>query len=305
MVASQRDTVIIEGAAPGCASCTLEVMPPIRLGTSGDADIPQRVPLVLRDRRGNHFLIFNGWSDMPILRYDSAGRHVGRLGGLGNGPGEYTMTSRVLLGPADSVLVFFGPKGQLFGPDGVVVRTIRTPGYTVFGVAPDGSGGMYAAGASSFETIDAAPYVTRLAADGTPLDSFPIFSAVVGTGLLKSGRRQRTSTIRMNGSPTVAPDGSIWTLTQGNYRIERHDAYGKSRQLLGVTAPDLPPPRLTVAEAESVAALTKRPTPPRRLPTNAPRPITPSQTRSTLTVDTTGLLWVVRTIPAPRGIPSR
>jgi hypothetical protein len=296
----RRDTVIIDGATPRCGSCRLEVMAPIRLGTPGDADIPQRVPQVLRDSRGTHYLVFNGWSQKPILRYDSAGRFIGRLGGSGQGPGEYTMTTRVILGLDDSVVVFLGPQGQVFNPNGEFVRTLRTPGYGVFAMAPDGGGGAYAVRTLRFETHGAHPHVIRLTADGTAQDSFPIFSAVVGKGSVRSGSREREHDVRMVGAPTLAPDGSIWTSVHGNYRLERHDPDGTPRQLIGVALPGQSPPRLRAAEVESLAAVNKRPPPSRRRPVNARPRIMPWRTATTLSVDTTGLLWVVRTIAAPR-----
>ncbi len=119
-----RDSLIIDGASPSCSTCTLHIAAPVAIGSPDDADIPQRVPEVLRDRRGNYLLVFNGWSDKPILRYDAAGHFQGKLGRTGNGPGEYTMTMRVVLGRADSVFVFAGPRGQVFGPDGRYARTV-------------------------------------------------------------------------------------------------------------------------------------------------------------------------------------
>jgi hypothetical protein len=296
-----RDTVIIDATSPSCSHCVLEVMPALQLGTRDDAEIPQRVPQVLRDSRGNHLLVFNGWSDKPILRYDSVGRFRGKLGRYGRGPGEYTMTRGVLLGNADSVFVFMGLNGQVFGPDGTYARSFRfRPGHMVFGIAPDTSGVMYAHSSFSYESYGAPPYVIRLGSDGTPIDSFPTFSAIVGKSTIRAGPRVREYTQRIGATPVHAPDGSIWTLAGGIYRLERHSADGASRQLFGVALPGSPRPRLTVAEVESAAAVKVAPSVTRRIPAGSERPMRPSATRTSMSIDSTGLLWIVRTIPAPR-----
>jgi len=69
-------------------------------------------------------LTFNDWSGQPILRYDSAGKLQSRVGAFGRGPGEYRMTSSVLLDPTDSLFVFEngGLIGHVYSAEGKYAR---------------------------------------------------------------------------------------------------------------------------------------------------------------------------------------
>ena len=298
--ATPRDTVVIDGTAPTCAQCALEVMQPIRLGTPDDEHVPQRVPEIVRDSRGTHYLVFNGWSNKQVLRYDSAGRYLGRLGQYGQGPGEYRMTLRLLIGPGDSVFLFdWSSRAQVFTPDGVYVRGIRTPGQlSVFAVARDGSGSFF--GVSNAYGIDSTPpLVIRLDSTWSRLDSFPAFAPVIGRSFVRSGSREWLSARRPEFRVALAPDGSVWASGRSNYRLERHGRDGTTQQVIGVRIPGewlL----MTAAEADSIVARQPPPKPvPRRPVRPPPSRIRSSNLTNSLTVDSAGLLWVVRVIPVP------
>jgi hypothetical protein len=248
------------------------------------------VPTVLRDSRGIHYLVFHGWSDKPILRYDSTGKYLGRLGAYGKGPGEYTMTFNAFVGPDDSLFVWAGNRAQVFDSDGRYRRVARVGRATPIAVVPGTRGELYAkVQPPGFESTGD-PALVRVDSTGTVRDSFPLF----GTDFLNPT------------TPVVAPDGSIWTSMAWNYRLERHSPDGESTQLLGVTVRDWPPPFLTRREADSIAtaagtfALSSRGGPKRpvlRLDgTGDAKP----KRRIQMLVDSTGLLWVARSIPAPR-----
>jgi hypothetical protein len=131
-----EDTVIIDGVTPSCAGCSFDVAKIATLGSRTDAEIPQRVPEILRDSRGFHYLVFHGWVNKPILRYDSTGRFLGKLGAFGQGPGEYEMTFAAFFGAADSLYVWAEGRLQAFGPDGGYGRSLRVPRYISFGLGP-------------------------------------------------------------------------------------------------------------------------------------------------------------------------
>jgi hypothetical protein len=122
----QGDTTWLDAAAPTCASCSIVAGPAVRVGGRGDREIPQRVPNIVRDGRGQIYLTFDGWSDKPILRYDSAGRFLGKLGASGKGPGEYEMTGGVFFDAHDSVYVAdWNGLVHIFGADGKFGRAFR------------------------------------------------------------------------------------------------------------------------------------------------------------------------------------
>jgi hypothetical protein len=283
------DTVMIDGETPSCGECSLEATRIAVLGTPTDPEIPQRVPTVLRDNRGTHYLVFNGWIDKPILRYDSTGKYLGRLGGYGRGPGEYVMTHTVILGPGDSLLVYDWDRHfQIFDPEGRFRRPIRVARGTPVGVIPGTDGLLYAV-AERWSKSQSPPIVLVIDGQGEVADSFPIFD-------LNFGSLAR---------PIVAPDGSLWTFTDGNYRLERFARDGTVQQLIGVIAPPARrPPVMTAREVDSLQNLL-RSRPSVRIENaradgllvgnrSAPR------SRTHMLVDSTGLLWVVRNIPAPR-----
>lgn len=297
--AARRDTAIIDGTAPSCASCRIEIMPPLRLGTTEDEHIPQRVPEILRDGRGTHYLTFDGWGNKPILRYDSTGRYIGQLGRYGQGPGEYTMTFGAVVGPGDSLLVMLGgPRALLYAPDGSFARSARVPNQRVFALAADGSGTTYAIAGESWGRIERERHVVRFSAGGAPLDSFPVFSYVRGFA------RSREATgpwfpIYAPTHGTLAPDGSVWTLTENNYRLEHYRPDGRSLQVIGVTTPGPHGLIMTRAQSDSIAAKPPESRPPPRRPVKAKPRLFLKYLKTAAAVDSSGLLWVVRTLPAP------
>lgn len=69
-----------------------------------------------------------------IFVYDADGAHVRSLGGSGQGPGEFTRLSELVVLPGDTLVArnVFPDRLTFFGPDGQVVRTLGV------GQAPEG-----------------------------------------------------------------------------------------------------------------------------------------------------------------------
>lgn len=295
---TRSDTVVIDGTVPACTSCTLTVEAPIRVGSPSDEFIPRRVPGILRDSRGTTYLTFIGWGDQPTLQYDSAGRSVKRIGRTGSGPGEYDMASIEFIGPGDSLYLFSAERLlNIYGPDGVFVRAARLPGVRPFGARD--SGVVLATRSNSLGDRDV--FVLRINPAGDVVDSFPVFSPL--SGLSGSSTRKGTKTTwerRRETRPVLGQDGFVWTFENVNYRLERFDAAGKPQMLIGLRVPEWPKPIMTVAEAESAAVVIRERI---RSAKVAPRPVSDMarrpRTRTNLMVDTDGLLWVVRNVPAP------
>jgi hypothetical protein len=287
---------MIDGSVPSCTTCSLQLLDSVRLGTVNDSEIPQRVPkYILRDSRGTHYLVFDGWGNKPILRYDSLGRFIGKLGAFGQGPGEYQMTSGVMLGPGDSVFVS-ARTPQVFAADGSFGRAFPGDVRTLLGPVPDGSGDVYSfmnAPPMAMSNIPAtfaarfgtAPHVFRSAPDGSIRDSFPIFSMRAGGHGSRSGWLEW----RLDSRPALAPDGTIWTAL--NFRFEQHAADGTRKRLIGMALPGARP-IMTEAEADSLMRIA-------RAASQPPTPVTERVRAGTLQVDERGLLWIVRAERAP------
>jgi len=243
--ATAPDTIIIDGNVPSCATCTLTVSHIASLGGPSDPEIHRHLPDVIRDSRGYYYAGAHGWSNDLILRYDSAGRYLGTLGSRGNGPGEYTMSMETFVGPGDSVFVLTWRLDVLvYAPTGTYARVFRmSPGKRPLGMIPGTGGAMYAAGDQRPWMVDGRLHAHIINADGSPRDSFAVFSA-------------RSIVPR---DPMVGDDGFVWTLTESNYRLERHARDGTPAQLIGVTSPSFPErPVMSRVEADSLA-LQRRP----------------------------------------------
>jgi hypothetical protein len=299
----QGDTTWLDAAAPTCASCSIVAGPAVRVGGRGDREIPQRVPNIVRDGRGQIYLTFDGWSDKPILRYDSTGRYLGKLGASGQGPGEYDMTNGAFFDAHDSVYVV-GWNGLLhiFGADGTFSRALRFPTSVIpVGVAPDGT--IYGQRSSRYvdggEIKQGPTLVMQLARDGTVRDSFPIFDATGVDTINFDGRGPKPMHYGEASYPVIGGDGSIWSYMRTNYRLEHYGANGASRQVFAVTAPDRPPPIVTRAQSDSQRAA-KRAGARVATPAEAAKVGRSPRPKIAAQVDANGLVWVVRTIPAPR-----
>jgi hypothetical protein len=270
------EPVFIAGEQPACADCSL-VPTLVATMTSPTSQVtPEAIPTVLRDSRGMHYLVYNGWIEKPVRRYDASGKFLGILGDTGRGPAKYEMTHTVFIGAGDSVFVYDWEREFLvFDREGKFVRTIPLSHGTPFAYDPNAGGTLYAMGAPRSKTKARSPYLLRVDAKGEIRDSFPIFSGAEIPDPL----------------PAMAPNGDLWTYMQENYRLERHSPDGEVQQIIGVTVPGRARPFLTHEEEDSLVAVKagqhkhpERPMPPPRM---------------SAIVDSTGLLWVARSYPKP------
>ena len=77
-------------------------------------------------RLSNGDIVLGEWASGELRRYDRKGTFMWRAGGQGEGPGEHAFMTFVGLLPGDSVVTYDGAlrRVQVFGPDGVVARTM-------------------------------------------------------------------------------------------------------------------------------------------------------------------------------------
>ncbi|MES2524706.1 MAG: hypothetical protein V4617_18565 [Gemmatimonadota bacterium] len=298
-----RDTAMLD-SIPGCARCTLAIADSVRLGTSEDSIVPARPPGFARDGSGNHYLTFHQWSNQPILRYDPAGRLVGRLARDGRGPGEYEMTSAVITTRGDSLYVIgHGDRiAQLFTADARYVRRAPVAALRVFGVTSRGPEVVYALSGDG-ESGRRQPWVVR--AHGTSVDSFPVFAPVirnVAKGAVMTVSDSTGKMVprepRLDVKAALAPDGTVWSYSPVNYRLEQHDTSGKARRLYGVLLPDRPTPVLHAPEFDSLDVAAHD-----FMFMNAvrgPKGVKALRRHAWVDIDSAGLLWVSTRVPAPR-----
>jgi hypothetical protein len=260
------DTIMIDGTTPSCATCTLEVTLAARIGDVNDPQIPQLVPRVLRDTRGTHYLMFKDVYDQPILRYDSLGHYVGTLGRLGQGPGEYEITRTIFLGADDSLYLASSGRIQVFDRNGRYSRVLPGIRSWSIGITAGSDPVLYSRRVPSRDE----GVILVHDADGTVRDSIlPYYYQVVMY------------------NPIVGGDGSLWIYMDGIYRLERIGRDGRTTKLLGVAvAPHGHPDFVTRAGYDSIFSGLRR-----------VRHKAPSITD--VSVDTEGLLWVLRPISSP------
>lgn len=295
---ARRDTAMID-SVPTCLTCSITVVDSVSIGTPKDTLIPHRVPGFLRDSRGKHYLTFVGWSNQLVLTYDSLGAYQGVIGQYGQGPGEYRHTSAALLGPGDSLFVFEGNLiGHVFAPNGKYARRADVKGGRPFAVSPDNTAPILVMQREHLRASTASQFVLRFAAHARLMDSFPVFAVATGRTREFTSDKEKYSRVDVLRSDAYgASDGSIWTLSSTNYRLEQHDSQGVPRKLFGVQVAGAPAPLLNEADMRAAEAAK------RYVPTNPH--ILSSKTRKLLRpvrwldVDREGLVWVTRQVAAP------
>jgi hypothetical protein len=121
----------------------------------------------------------------------------------------------------------------------------------------------------------------------------------MGFVMIRDGATQREVQLSpVSAHPVIGRDGSIWTHTGGNYRLEQHAPDGTPRKLIGVSLPERETPIMTVADAESLVVQRQRAGPiGTRTTSDENRPFLPA--RVFVQVDSTGLIWVMRLQRAP------
>jgi hypothetical protein len=109
--------------------------------------------------------------------------------------------------------------------------------------------------------------------------------------------------LQVDATPVVAPDGSVWTKLGSQYRLEQHAPDGAARKLIGVSIPGMRTPVMTRTDAESLLVKARSGgsgSVAVRDPTAADATALLSIGRSTVQIDNDGLLWMMRTVRAPR-----
>jgi len=184
-----------------------------RIATLSDREDPGMFvtgspPLVARDSAGRLFQA----ARHGVVVFDQDGGVVRRIGGPGQGPGEFQFTYYPLIGPGDSLHVFDVRLQRLtvLGPELTVERTNPGVRHPASLIRADGS---YIV-AGQIQTPDHIGFPVHLMSpEGTVLTSF-------GTDTPQHRPDLPLATTRVAG---LSGDGTVWTAPPGEYRLERWD----------------------------------------------------------------------------------
>lgn len=125
------------GTAGSSPPATLSIEEVVRIGdeAAGDTVIFASIENIAVNNRGQIFI--EEREPVAIRAFDADGSYLADIGGVGDGPGEFSdpLIGGVLTGPADSVYVFNTWRGRnltIYGPDQFeFVRSITVPPYPV------------------------------------------------------------------------------------------------------------------------------------------------------------------------------
>lgn len=94
---------------PGsCPTCTLSLEKVAVVGSASDAELLPEYGRMLQLADGGFVVAQTGGTTGQLLRYDRAGKHVGTVGKLGDGPGEYRSVQSIVQARGDSVSLMGG-----------------------------------------------------------------------------------------------------------------------------------------------------------------------------------------------------
>lgn len=126
-----------------CPSCRIELTTRVRFQSLWrDGGLPHRPFSVSRFAR-NEWLVVDQTSNL-VYRFGPTGEYRGILGRKGGGPGEFTQPSLALSWPGNSTSVFDQANARLtvFGPDGLLTRSLRWDGPAIVRAAVTDDGGF-------------------------------------------------------------------------------------------------------------------------------------------------------------------
>lgn len=94
---------------PGtCPTCTLSLEKVAVVGSASDAELLPEYGRMLQLADGGFVVAQTGGTTGQLLRYDRAGKYVGTVGKLGDGPGEYRSVQSIVQARGDSVSLMGG-----------------------------------------------------------------------------------------------------------------------------------------------------------------------------------------------------
>lgn len=190
-----------------CAPCQITLH---RVGAFSDSAEPGVLPntmvFAVLDSSGRLFTTSR--KKDAVLVFGADGALLGRLGRVGDGPGEFRMVRRILIGPGDSIYISdWSLRVHVFAPTLMFVRTQLVP-HPPSLVLADGSFVV----AEQIGTADKIGYpVHHIHADGRFGKSFGADTPQYRPDLK----------LITNRFVAIADSGNAWTIAPGRYTIER------------------------------------------------------------------------------------
>ncbi len=199
--------------SPDC-DCRIELTRVISLSDSLHPGLFAYSPLVMRDSRGVWYATSNTRGLKQVGVFDQDGRLKKVLGGLGEGPGEFTFINHIVVGSGDTLYVYDHTqlRRSVFDPDHEFVRTERIPAY-MRDMVPLPSGHMIVN--STIRTADGWP-LHLVGADGGVLQTF---------GAETATRRPDNSFLELR-AIAVDGDGVLWVTSRNAYELSTYSIAG-------------------------------------------------------------------------------
>lgn len=228
----------------------------LRIGViEGNPDLQfDRVRTLAVDSTGG---IWVSDSHESVRHYSASGEYLGRVGGLGEGPGEAAEGyGDVWLGHGTVLTVAYGARLQLFRPDGTFLgsRLLRNPsGGYLRPLGPAGSDWMLLlqqVPARAEGLLRMRWTVGRGPVTGPGFDT--LFTKP-GEGLLVTGPEGLSHASFFDGNPAIRGDarGNVYYSHHMDYRIEVYDSSGVLRQIVSRPVPARPYPPGLESEIEA------------------------------------------------------
>ena len=306
------DTIRVR-TGPGAAP-VLHLEPEVRIGTiDGDAAYQLgRVSAIVEGPAGGIYIWDERFSELRL--YDSAGAFVRRLGGKGQGPGEYVSAAGIASAPDAGVALWDPQTGRftVFESGGAVRTTWRWESSMIFAphrLSTDTAGNIYVPTlVPSQDASRAFPFefaYTRVRPDGGIMDTL-LLPAQEETPMLRANNGPTSAGEALpffdQDSPVLTPWGTIGRTYAGRYRIDLPMLSGRVLRI----ERDIDAVPVGVAERRDLAeAITRemRTVDPTWRWSGPEIPRTKPLIRGVV-VEPDGGLWVARSMPAIRQPPS-
>lgn len=212
---AQNPAVTTLTESPDC-DCRIELTRVISLSDSLHPGLFAYSPLVMRDSRGNWYATSNTDGLKQVGVFDPDGRLKKVLGGLGEGPGEFTIINHIVVDSGDTLYVYDHAqlRRSVFDPGHEFVRTERIPAF-MRDMVPLPSGHMIVN--STIRTADGVDWPLHLiGADGGVLQTF---------GNETASSRPDDSFLELR-AIAVDGEGVLWVAPKNAYELSAYSMAG-------------------------------------------------------------------------------
>jgi hypothetical protein len=237
-------TSLHDDPEPRCASCEIRLDRVAALGHPEDPVLLRALPIIVRDGAGRYYATARNVEDHEIIVYGSDGTVLRSLNRHGSGPGEFRWIQDLFVGAADTLYVAHDGMISVFDSSGAFRRSLRldpppVPPHTrIVGQFESGFllNAVYSQALTNLGQGDADIAAATLPLhvvdhDGRRIRSFG------PPDLLDGYRAERGMLIQPTRITALGPGPSIWLAVPPRYRLEKVDAAGRLRRVIGVRGP--------------------------------------------------------------------